>query len=510
MKILFPFLFLFIVADETEAQVKFQKTYGSLASDWASTVLQTSDSGFIICGTTSFGAGGTHDIGILKTDSNGVLKWTKTFGGGNEDRGYDIKKTADGGFIVSGSTESFGAGKSDAYLIKIDSIGNLQWSKTYGGTGNDLGYSVHQTNDGGYIVAGSGINNHFYLIKTYSDGNLQWTKTYGGTWSEDVFYMSQTNDGGFILSGRTYSFGAGKSDIYLVKAASDGTLQWSKTFGGTGDDVGSSVQETNDGGYIIIGETNSFSAGNNIYLIKTYSNGNLQWSKSYQNGEGYAIKQTTDGGFIIAGNTSFGSGAFDIGLMKTSSDGVLQWSKTFGGTNGDIGRSFEQLSDGYIIVGSSWTFGPGFVDMYCVRTDLNGNTACNQTTSFPIVTTPNTIVTTPATQVSSGGVMGNPATQTSSGGVETTLCFSNGINELTQEGVINVYPNPSPDGIFTVQCLKFNVGKAEVFNVFGKKIKTLNFEHETFNIDLNAPSGIYFLQLKTKEGTAVRKIIISK
>jgi hypothetical protein len=182
---------------------------------------------------------------------------------------------------VAGATDSFGAGDDDIFLIKTDANGNIIWAKTYRGTSGDGAFSVQQISDGGYIVAGytgsfgAGYSDVF-LVKTDANGNIIWAKTYGGTSRDWAFSVQQTLDGGYIVAGITYSFGVDSGDIFLIKADANGNIQWAKTYGGTGDEWALSVQHTSDGGYIVAGYTESFGAGyGDIFLMKTDANANI-------------------------------------------------------------------------------------------------------------------------------------------------------------------------------------------------------------------------------------------
>lgn len=196
-----------------------------------------------------------------------------------------------------------------------------QWNKTYGETGTQVGYSTIQTNEGGYAIAGSieqGNSNDFLLIKTSSEGDFQWSKTYGGPDSEVAYSVVQTKDGGYALTGFTRSYGAGDIDSWLVKTDSSGTLQWSKTYGGIAHDQAESVVQTDDGGYAIAGYTESSgNDGGDFWLVKTDSDGEVLWDKTYGGTEAdyaYALVKTTDGGYALAGLTiSFGAGDQDFG-----------------------------------------------------------------------------------------------------------------------------------------------------------------------------------------------------
>ncbi|HOQ40376.1 MAG TPA: hypothetical protein PK561_08220, partial [Fervidobacterium sp.] len=214
-------------------------------------------------------------------NSDGSLAWEKTFGGSGEDQAASIQQTTDGGYIVAGYTYSFGVGNSDIYVLKLNSDGSLAWEKTFGGSGEDYTYSIQQTTDGGYIVAGwtnsFGVgNSDVYVLKLNSDGSLEWQKTFGGNGEDQATSIQQTTDGGYIVAGGTTSFGAGNYDVYVLKLNSDGSLAWQKTSGGNGGDWALSIQQTTDEGYIVAGYTNSFGSGDyDVYILKLDSNGEL-------------------------------------------------------------------------------------------------------------------------------------------------------------------------------------------------------------------------------------------
>ena len=353
-------------------------TFGGADGDVAEAVQQTADGGYILAGFTySYGAGG-KDVWLVKTDSSGNKQWDKTFGGTSiYERAYSVQQTADGGYILAGYTQSYGAGHSDFWLVKTDSYGNEQWNKTIGETDYEEAWAVQQTADGGYILAGFTYSygagySDFWLVKTDSSGNEQWNKSFGGADYDKAQSVQQTVDGGYILAGWTRSYGAGNDDFWLVKTDSNGNKQWDKTFGGVYWDKAYSVQQTMDGGYVLVGYTDSYGVGpSDFWLVKTDSSGNEQWNKTFGgtgDDEAESGQQTSDGGYILAGCTkSYGTGG-DLWLVKTDSDGNKQWDKFFGGTYSDGAKSVNQTADGgYILVGFTRSYGAGESDFWLIR-----------------------------------------------------------------------------------------------------------------------------------------------
>ncbi|MFH1012039.1 MAG: hypothetical protein V1784_12505, partial [bacterium] len=246
----------YLVKTNSSGEPLWTRTYGGTGYDGANSVQQTADGGYIVAGGTgSFGAG-DRDFYLVRSNSQGDTLWTRTYGGSGTDWAFSVDSSADGGYIVAGLTYSFGAGGGDFYLVKTNSQGDTLWTRTYGGSSYDVANSVQQTADGGYIVAGgtysfgAGLYD-FYLVKTNSQGDMLWTRTYGGSYDDYAFSVQQTADGGYIVAGYTWSFGAGSSDFYLVKTNSKGDPLWTRTYGGRLDDVVNSVQQTADGGYIV-------------------------------------------------------------------------------------------------------------------------------------------------------------------------------------------------------------------------------------------------------------------
>ena len=322
---------LILFSDNSSYGNQWEKTFGGADYDVGASVQQTTDGGYIITGDTDSYGAGDRDVYLIKTDANGNKLWEKTFGGSNYDSNLSGQQTADGGYIMVGDTDSFGAGEMDIYLIKTDASGNKLWEKTFGGTSEEWGHAVQQTTDGGYIISGltesiGAGDRDVYLIKTDANGNKLWEKTFGGTGRESGYRVQQTTDGGYIIAGETNSFGAGDFDFYLIKTDANGNKMWEKTFGGIGRDNAISVQQTIDDGFIITGYTESFGAGGgDVYLIKTDANGNKMWEKTFGGSNsdvGASVQQTTDGGYIIAGgSSSFGAGGIDVYLIYYNPEG---------------------------------------------------------------------------------------------------------------------------------------------------------------------------------------------
>jgi hypothetical protein len=324
-------LLILALASPLVAQTAFQRTFGGSNSDYGYSVAPTADSGYIITGYTwSYGAG-ERDVWLIKTNADGDTMWTRTFGGDSSDSGLSVAQTADGGYVITGYTWSYGAGRSDAWLIKTDTTGDTMWTRTFGGSSYDHGRSVAQTADGGYIITGftyahGPVDCDVWLIKTDAGGDTMWTRTFGGSGSDFGSSVAQTTDGGYIIAGETGHYSGYDWDVVLIKTDAGGDTTWTRTFGGDSSDGGYSVAQTADGGYIVTGYTESYGAGkNDVWLIKTDASGNKTWDRTFGGSEwdqGYSVAQTADNGYIVTGRTdSYGAGEYDVWLIKTDSMG---------------------------------------------------------------------------------------------------------------------------------------------------------------------------------------------
>ncbi len=381
MKHRFSFVVISILAIAAAAHAQpdtlWTRTFGGSGGDYCRSVQQTDDGGFIFAGyTTSFGAG-QDDIYLIKTDASGTEQWSRTFGGTGHEYGFCVQQTSDGGYIIVGNTSSFGAGNYDIYLVKTDTNGIEDWNQTFGSVYGNYGYSVQQTLDGGYIIAGATSyhngSSDVYLVKADSSGTESWSRTYSESFGDAGWSVQQTDDGGYIIAGETDP-GTSDEDLYLIKTDADGDELWSRTFGGSFDDHGFSVQQTTDGGYIITGQTWSFGAGqDDVYLVKTDANGNESWNRTFGGSDhdyGRSVRQTSDGGYIISGTTYSFEGGSSVYLIKTDESGNESWSRTFGGSQDEYGYCARQTDNGgYIVAGETWSYGAGLSDVYLIRVE---------------------------------------------------------------------------------------------------------------------------------------------
>jgi len=249
------------------------QTYGGDDHDCGYSVRQTLDGGYIITGNTDPYLSDPLDVYLIKTDRVGNEEWSQSLGGPNEDSGFDVQQASDGGYIITGESDWWFPGTGDVGLIKTDEFGNEEWAQSFGGDESDYGSCVQQTTDGGYIIAGttksygSSSNKDFYLIKTDASGSEQWNQIFD--LGSEGFGVLQTSDGGYIIAGYTGSIGAGSSDVYIIKTDQSGNEDWSQTYGGSSSDEGHDIQPTSDGGYIIAGYTFSYGAGNaDVWLVR--------------------------------------------------------------------------------------------------------------------------------------------------------------------------------------------------------------------------------------------------
>ncbi|HZW38597.1 MAG TPA: T9SS type A sorting domain-containing protein [Ignavibacteriaceae bacterium] len=567
------FVFLILISSISFPQsieTLWTKTFGGTNIDVGYSLKQTQDGGYIIVGyTRSFGTMSGRNIWLVKTDAMGNEVWNKALGGDADDEAYSIQQTSDKGYILTGYTKSMGMGLMDVVLYKTDSLGNEIWNRTFGGSNDEEGYSVLQTDDGGYIIAGATSSfgtlgsRDVWVIKTDANGTDIWKKNYGGNSSDGARNIQKTSDGGYIITGWTFLGPGYIGNALLLKIDSLGNQQWLKYFGGDDADRGYCVQQTSDGGYILTGYTSCFGAGlDDMWLIKTNSQGVEEWNKTFGGtGRDYGnwIEITSDKGYLITGYTlSFGAGGDDVWLIKTDSLGNKILDKTYGGTASDVGYCGIQSTDGsYVITGHTLSYGTGVHDVWLLKTAL---VLPVELSSFTAITNNDDVelLWSTATETNNKGF----EVQRKSGSNDwTTLSFIEGRGTSTQKNnysfldkrlsegkysfrlkqtdfngqfeysnTIEVevgepseftlsqnYPNPFNPTTSIKYSVPFeNKVSIKVFDVMGKEIMSLVNEVKpvgNYEVQFDASSfsaGTYFYQMTSGNFVSTKKLILIK
>ena len=387
--------------------IEWQKCFGGSELDYAaSNIIQTSDGGYFVAGKTSSHDGdvsgnhGMEDFWVIKLNPAGDLQWQKCLGGSRDDEAHAAIQTTDGGFLVSGYTESNNGnvsgnhGDQDVWVVRLNQTGDLQWQKCLGGTGSDISHGAIQTSDGGFLIAGETASNDgnvsgnhgsldFWIIKLNAEGGIQWQKCLGGSGVDGSFSISsiQTRDGGYLVAGESASHDGdvsgnhGGTDLWVVKITSTGSIEWQKCLGGTRNDGAWSagLLEAADGGYVIAGETASTDgdvSGNHgnrdSWVVRLNQTGNIEWERCLGGPDEEltsSISQTSDGGYLVSGGTSSDSGHVsgnhgntDFWLVKILPSGAPEWQKCFGGSKNDgayAASGLEVTDGGFIMAGET-------------------------------------------------------------------------------------------------------------------------------------------------------------
>lgn len=482
---------------------------------------KTNDGGCIVGGSYA-----SHFL-AFKLDASGNQQWGKYIFSGTGVAGVnDIKQTSDNGYIAAGSdftgsTDSIGNhGIRDFMVTKLNSSGVPQWIKCLGGTSNEEATSIAQTSDGGYIVAGyafsndnqvSGVHGYsdYWVVKLDASGNITWQKALGGSNYDYANSVIQTSEGGYIVTGYSGSkdgdatgthWGGSDNDVWVVKLDASGAITWQKSYGGSKDDQGNSIQQTSDGGYIIAGTTTSSDGNitgkhgtsydnNDYWVIKIDNTGNLTWQKCLGgSGSGtgagsgndfaYSVKQTSDGGYVVSGTVSSGTATndditgyhgttgSDYWIVKLDNTGNISWQKCLGGTGTEDARTIVQTADGgYIVTGTT---------LYSTSGDVNSTDAGNN----------------------------HPWTVKLKDGVS-------GIEEASTMAGIGLYPNPASQSL-TVSNLPEDAS-LRITDLTGTLLYSKDHVNpsETVSID-NLASGVYFVQVQSNQHTAARKLVVTK
>lgn len=500
----FLFLIYSALAAQSAPSIEWQKALGGTHGESANAVHQTSDGGYIVAGHSMSNDGdvtGNHgggDYWIVKLNPAGGIQWQKTLGGSNVDDAQSIRQTTDGGYIIAGSSNSGDGdisgnhGNYDYWIVKLDSNGNMQWQKSLGGSSMDMAQSIQQTSEGGYIVAGSSSSNDgdvsgnhgggdYWIVKLDINGNIQWQKSLGGSSSEQVNSVQQTFDGGYIIAGTTVSTDGditvsyGNNDFWVVKLDSGGNMQWQKTLGNIGDNIGYYAQQTFDGGYIAVGT--SFNSSNlesglpDYWVIKLSNNGTIEWDKYFGGSfhdNAITIRQTPEWDYIVAGWTASNNGQvtnhhgnLDYWIIKLDSSGNLKWEKTLGGPDFDYLTALELTADnGYIVSGST------------------GSTSGDVTGHHGMIDA--WIVKLSPEQL--------------------------GIPENQQRHKPNLYPNPAKEFFYLDHLPREST--ISITDMSGRKLFSQKYNEEKIKISTSAfMEGLYMVQVKNREEIILTKKI---
>jgi len=442
--------------------IQWQKTYGGSSIEAARCIKQTTDGGYIVAGTSNsndgdvtghHGATTSPDHWVIKLSASGVIQWEKSLGGSSVEDGTGVQQTSDGGYLVSGFTQSFDgdvtgihSGAADYWIVKLTSNGTIQWQKVYGGSADDVGLSAQQTTDGGFVIVGSSYSNNgdvtghhnstsyidYWVVKTDSMGTIQWQKSLGGSYDDEANVIQQTSDGGYIIAGQSVSNDGDVSgnhglsrDTWIVKLDNSGVIMWQQSYGGTGTDIAFSIHEISTGGYVFAGSSDS-----------------------------------NDGD--VSGN----HGVMDIWAAKISASGVLAWQKCMGGSASENCRRVKQTSDGgFILVGGTGsvdgdiTFNHGQGEVWVIKLD-------------PL----------------------------------------NSVDEVNAKDAALIYPNPAQNELYIyASSEEWARSVCYLSNALGERILFDKVAYDQNRILLglsHLPNGIYYLELRNSFKVITKKIII--
>ncbi len=546
---IYSFCFLFCFSNFVSGQTHvFQKTYGGSRQDYGFGLVATDDGGFAMVGHSN--SYGSQDFNVLltKLDASGNILWSRLYGGAGGEEGLKLVQTSDGGFAICGKTNSYGAGDFDALLIKTDGNGNLQWMKAYGGLAEEHLVNLRETRDHGFILSGSTLsygqgNWDMLFIKTDSVGDTLWTKIIGGINSDQGTDAEETNDGGYIFLGRQASWGSGSSDVFIMKTNAAGDSTWSRALGGLSYEEGIKVKQTKDRGYIVTGASTSFTnTSYDVYLNKLDSVGNLTWSKLYagiHNDATYDVLELEDGGYIVTGETeSFGNNHArpappskevqsitlpvsvlgtdhsNVLVIRTDANGDTLWARAYGGDSLDEAYTIVQTADsGFATIAFSTTFSNDSIDYYLIKSDKNGYSGCDETPAPLTIFIPATVIMTIVPQITSGlNVTGAFNVPTMPVVTQHDICSA--FTEIDETDASNhlftLFPNPVRDKLNMIRQTLYNDIIIEIYNMFGEKVFVSTVKNTERELEINISNlaqGIYTCHFISGEEVAVKKFV---
>jgi hypothetical protein len=512
-----------------DAQIQWAKSYGGSLYESANSIIQTSDGGYAVFGIDSSCDGdvvrpcaGSNDLWVVKLSSAGIIQWEKSYGGSADEEGYQIIQTTDGGYALAAITFSADVpgfhGASDGWVLKLDPLGTVQWKKAIGGSGLDEATSIAQTSDGGYIVGGNAVSNDgdvsghhgsstdstasddMWVIKLDGAGNIQWQKSVGGTKDDGSNSILQSTDGGYMIVGNSQSLDGdllgkgnkGLNDWMVVKLSPAGNLSWVKLYGGSAqDDAANSITKASDGGYVIAG-----------------GDGSVDGDVTGHHGPPCTAAECTDN---------------DCWVIKIDSIGNLQWEKSLGGSGDDNTFSISTTMDGgYVLGGYSLsndgdvTGNNGLYDFWVAKIDSIGNlkwqkslggAGIDQAYSLKQTSDAGYIVAG-VSESTNGNVTGNH------GNTDMWVVKLSTLTSITDENksfnAINIYPNPTKN-ILNIENISPN-STIKIYDISGRLIITQK-SNQQITLAINTSdllNGIYLLELGNENSRHFERIVINK
>lgn len=360
----------------------------------ASAVRQTGDGSYIVGGYT-YDLTRMHDILLFKVSPYGRILWQRSIGGADYEEAADVQQTADGGYIVAGHKGNPTLQNLNFWILKFDGGGNVLWQKLIGTSGSDAALTIHQMTDGGYLIGGyadtkESNQKEALAVKLYPDGSLEWNQAFGGSLLEEAHGIRQTTDKGYVFCGMTSSEGRGGTDLMVVKLDINREIEWQIGYGGSGNETAVSIEETLDRGYIVAGKTESFGAGGaDCWVLKLNYNGIAEWQFAYggpHDDSAASVQQTEDGTYIVAGTVQKNSGGSKyVWLLKLDEDGSIEWQKIYGKNDDDAASCIRQTREGgFITAGSTNSYAWAGTEIFLMKTDAGGgvDATCDLTETF--------------------------------------------------------------------------------------------------------------------------------
>lgn len=485
---------------------------GGSGSDKLWSIVQTNDGGFFVGGDSDSNISGDKnensrggdDYWVIKLDSDGNMIWQKTYGGNEDERLWDVQQTMDGGFIlggysrsrISGDKNENSQGGDDYWIIKLNSIGDIMWQNTIGGSGDDRIKKIVETNDGGYLLGGDSTSSisgdrtvsrfgsrDIWLVKLDSSGEIVWQHSFGHGNDQTITGLAKTNDGGFIISSTVFGITAIHDAFWVLKISASGNYIWDKIIQGDNSDWFPKISATLDGGYIMAGASDSDAFGDksensqgsfDYWVVKLDENGNVIWENTIGGSEpeqADSIIQCIDGGYFVSGYSSSNisgdktenSMGGDYWVLKLNNVGIIEWQNTIGGENADVRGRAIQTDDGSFLIA-------GYSD-----SNISGDKTENSRGSwdFWIVKHAQTL----------------------------------GLEENSLKNQITLYPNPA-ENILHLNTQDKTINQVNIYTMTGSKVLQLEVDTVSPTVDVSGlAAGVYYVQLYSGKNVALKKFV---